>query len=65
MTTGAAATVGKAAGVVMAAPAAVMDQDTRDHYGDYLGGTGGATRRTNTAGQACVEPNAASKECAQ
>jgi esterase/lipase superfamily enzyme len=62
MTTGAAATVGKAAGVVIAAPAAVVDQNTREHYGDYVGARG-ATRGSNSAGQACVEPNAASREC--
>jgi esterase/lipase superfamily enzyme len=64
MTTGAAATVGKAAGVVMAAPAAVIDQDTRENYGSHLGTTGGP-RGTSSAGSNCVEPNAASKECAE
>ncbi|MBB4232251.1 esterase/lipase superfamily enzyme [Rhizobium mongolense] len=44
-TTGAATTAGKVAGLVLAAPVAVVDQDTRDNYASHVGsvaGTGGA-----------------------
>ncbi|MGH6836016.1 MAG: alpha/beta hydrolase, partial [Methylocella sp.] len=35
-TTGAAASVGQAAGLVVAAPVAIVDPDTREHYGDQV-----------------------------
>jgi esterase/lipase superfamily enzyme len=35
-TAGAAASVGQAASLVVAAPVAIVDQDTREHYGDQI-----------------------------
>lgn len=40
-TTGAAASVGHAAGLVVSAPVAIVDQVTREHYGDEIDAFGG------------------------
>ena len=59
-TTGVAATVGGAAGLVVAAPIAAVDQDTREHLGEHIGSLSPATWQP---GAACVEPSAASNTC--
>ena len=59
-TTGVAATVGTAAGLVVAAPMAAVDQDTRAHLGEHLDSLSLANGPGSTA---CIEPNAASKTC--
>ena len=59
-TTGVAATVGNAAGLVIAAPVAAVDQDTRAHLGEHIGSLSPANRQP---GNTCVEPSAASKTC--
>ncbi|WP_143151503.1 alpha/beta hydrolase, partial [Rhizobium tibeticum] len=41
-TTGAATAAGNVAGLVLAAPVAVVDQDTRDNYATHVGGLAGA-----------------------
>ncbi len=48
-TTGTAAAVGNAAGLVLAAPVAVVDQNTRDNYADHLGSSAARTNRAATA----------------
>lgn len=47
-TTGTAAAAGGAAGLILAAPVAVVDQATRDNYGDQLSGTFGVSQNTTT-----------------
>ncbi|MGI8570720.1 MAG: alpha/beta hydrolase [Methylocella sp.] len=39
-TAGAAASVGQAAGLLVTAPVAIVDQDTREHYGDQIDAVG-------------------------
>lgn len=57
-TAGAAHSVGTAAGLVVAAPAAIVDQNTRQNYVHHVealvGPSGNAN--SNTAGNACREP---------
>lgn len=48
-TTGTAAAVGNAAGLVLAAPVAVVDQNTRDNYAEHLGSSAARTNRAATA----------------
>ncbi|MEK1889266.1 MAG: alpha/beta hydrolase [Phyllobacterium sp.] len=43
-TTGTAAAAGSAAGLILAAPVAIVDQTTRDNYADQLSGTFGASQ---------------------
>ena len=48
-TTGTDAAVGNAAGLVLAAPVAVVDQNTRDNYAEHLGSSAARTNRAATA----------------
>jgi esterase/lipase superfamily enzyme len=45
-TTGTAAAAGSAAGLILAAPVAVVDQDTRDNYANQVAGLSGSKRGT-------------------
>jgi esterase/lipase superfamily enzyme len=58
-TTGVAATVGSAAGLVVAAPMAAVDQNTREHLGEHVGSLSSSL----AVGKACSEPNATSNTC--
>ena len=58
-TAGVAATVGNAAGLVVAAPMAAVDQDTREHLGEHIGSLSSGL----AAGKACVEPTPTSNTC--
>ncbi|OCP35344.1 alpha/beta hydrolase [Ensifer sp. LC163] len=59
-TTGTAAAVGNAAGLVLAAPVAVVDQNTRDNYAGHLGGSAARTggRAATTGGCDRTRPTA-------
>ncbi len=50
-TTGAATAAGNVAGLVLAAPVAVVDQDTRDNYAAHVGGLRGRKQHTAGCGQ--------------
>nr|WP_245449852.1 alpha/beta hydrolase [Rhizobium leguminosarum] len=52
-TTGAAAAAGNVAGLVLAAPVAVVDQDTRDNYATHVGSLAGTGGTSPTAPQNC------------
>lgn len=60
-TTGAATAAGNVAGLVLAAPVAVVDRDTRDNYAGHLGGLSGPTKAGSAVsamcGQATPAPN--------
>ncbi|MEP9353619.1 alpha/beta hydrolase [Xanthobacter sp. KR7-65] len=56
MTTDAASTVGTAAGLVIAAPVAVVDENTRAHYGQHVNQLGHAVTDTAESGAAAVKP---------
>jgi esterase/lipase superfamily enzyme len=58
-TTGVAATVGNAAGLVVAAPMAAVDQNTREHLGEHIGSLSSSL----AVGKACVEPTPTSNTC--
>lgn len=60
-TAGAAHTVGTAAGLVVAAPAAIVDQNTRQNYAHHVGALVGPSSdaRSNTADKACGEQSPA------
>jgi esterase/lipase superfamily enzyme len=62
-TTNAAAAVGNTAGLVIAAPVAAVDQDTRANYGNHLAGITGAPGGNNAA--ACISPDPATGKCPQ
>jgi esterase/lipase superfamily enzyme len=47
-TAGAAASAGQAAGLLIAAPVAIVDQDTREHYGDQIDAFGRSVTDTAT-----------------
>ncbi|PXW52933.1 esterase/lipase superfamily enzyme [Chelatococcus asaccharovorans] len=49
VTAGAAATVGTAAGLVISAPAAVLDPNTRDNYGNHMQTLGNSIADTTTS----------------
>ncbi|KEC71315.1 hypothetical protein RLPCCGM1_p0046 [Rhizobium leguminosarum bv. phaseoli CCGM1] len=49
-TTGAATAAGNVAGLVLAAPVAVVDQDTRDNYATHVGNLGANTTRSVASG---------------
>jgi esterase/lipase superfamily enzyme len=54
-TTGAAAAAGSAAGLVIAAPVAVVDQNTRENYGNEVEGLTGSrgSKKTDASGKKC------------
>ncbi|ANL69870.1 hydrolase-like protein (plasmid) [Rhizobium phaseoli] len=52
-TTGAATAAGNVAGLVLAAPVAVVDQDTRDNYATHVGGLAGANTTRSAAPGSC------------
>ncbi|WP_375337377.1 alpha/beta hydrolase [Rhizobium binae] len=58
-TTGAAAAAGSAAGLILAAPVAAVDPDTRDHYADHLASMTGQTSGQQKTAQRCVSNTAA------
>jgi len=59
MTSDAAATVGTAAGLVIAAPVAVVDENTRTHYREHVSGLGETMADTATSGRNVVTAPAA------
>jgi len=59
MTSGAASTVGTAAGLVIAAPVAVLDENTRAHYGQHVNKLGNSVTETATSGANVVTAPAA------
>ncbi|RWO02441.1 MAG: alpha/beta fold hydrolase [Mesorhizobium sp.] len=61
-TTGVAAAAGSAAGLVIAAPVAAVDQNSRENLGNHIGAlTGSQTSRKSSAGKECV--GSATKDC--
>ncbi|MGN7735362.1 alpha/beta hydrolase [Ensifer sp. 22564] len=56
-TAGAAQTVGTAAGLVVAAPAAIVDQNTRQNYAHHVETLVGPSGGANTADSACGKEN--------
>lgn len=60
-TTGAAAAAGSAAGLILAAPVAAVDPDTRAHYADHLTGMTGQTSGQQKTAQRCVPSRAAAQ----
>ena len=63
-TTGTAAAVGSTAGLILAAPVAVVDADTRDNYAggvQSLLGSGGTARKSSR----CNTPNTSTEACHQ
>ncbi|WP_371259071.1 alpha/beta hydrolase [Ensifer sp. BR816] len=63
-TTGTAAAVGNAAGLVLAAPAAVVDQHSRDNYAEHLNSLASTrTRSLPTAPDDCGTVHPAPREC--
>ncbi|MBA8831434.1 esterase/lipase superfamily enzyme [Rhizobium leguminosarum] len=52
-TIGTAAAAGHAAGLILTAPVAVVDQNTRDNYGDRANALVGASAQARTAATAC------------
>jgi esterase/lipase superfamily enzyme len=58
-TTGTAAAAGSVAGLILAAPVAVVDQDTRDNYASQVGGLAGNTAKAKPASKdRCIEAGA-------
>ncbi len=62
-TTGTAAAVGNAAGLVLAAPVAVVDQDTRDNYADHLGGAAARNANRTAPAKRCAPSQPATAGC--
>jgi esterase/lipase superfamily enzyme len=63
-TTGAAAAAGSAAGLVIAAPVAVVDQNTRENYGNEVESlTGPESSKKADAGKSCLLPTPSTKRC--
>jgi hypothetical protein len=63
-TTGTAAAAGSAAGLILAAPIAVVDQDTRDNYADQVAGLSGSKSGTKKiAGKDCSAGLPPTKRC--
>lgn len=63
-TTGAATAAGGAAGLVIAAPVAAVDQNSRENYGNQIGAlTGSQTGQKSSAGKECVGSAASTKDC--
>lgn len=64
-TTGAAAAAGSAAGLVIAAPVAAVDQNTRENYSNEVEAlTGPQSRKpANAAGKKCLLPTPTTKGC--
>ncbi|WP_431324541.1 alpha/beta hydrolase [Rhizobium sp. YTU87027] len=60
-TTGVAAAAGSAAGLILAAPVAAVDPDTRAHYADHLASITGQTSVQQQGTQRCVSHRAASQ----
>lgn len=56
LTSDAAATVGTAAGLVIAAPVAVVDENTREHYGQHVKQLGNSVSDTADSGRSTVTP---------
>ncbi|MGE4371834.1 MAG: alpha/beta hydrolase [Xanthobacter sp.] len=54
LTTDAASTVGTAAGLVIAAPVAVVDTNTREHYARHVGQLGDSLNETAESGQGLI-----------
>jgi esterase/lipase superfamily enzyme len=64
-TTGAAAAVGNTAGLVIAAPVAAIDPDTRSNYGNHLGSMDASAGRSGATPKPCAEPDPQGDECAR
>ena len=64
MTTGAAAVAGGAAGLVLAAPVAAIDQDTRENYANHIDALGPKIDKTSAVGKGCAS-NPSIKECSR
>jgi esterase/lipase superfamily enzyme len=63
-TIGTAAAAGNVAGLILAAPVAVVDQNTRDNYTDQVGGlTGTKNGQNRTAATACEDRRPAAQAC--
>jgi esterase/lipase superfamily enzyme len=63
-TTGVAAAAGSAAGLVIAAPVAAVDQNTRENYGNQVGAlTGSQASQKTIAGKNCGVSASAMKDC--
>ncbi|NLS08157.1 alpha/beta hydrolase [Rhizobium sp. P32RR-XVIII] len=60
-TTGVAAAAGSAAGLILAAPVAAVDPDTRAHYADHLASMTGQTSGQQRAAPKCSSSGAASQ----
>ena len=62
-TTGTAAAVGNAAGLVLAAPVAVVDQNTRDNYAEHLTGSAARSGNRPAAANKCAPTGPATPGC--
>jgi esterase/lipase superfamily enzyme len=64
-TTGAAAAAGSAAGLVIAAPVAAVDQNTRENYGNEVESLTGtqSSKKANAGGKNCPLPKPNTKDC--
>ncbi|MDK1373683.1 MULTISPECIES: alpha/beta hydrolase [unclassified Sinorhizobium] len=64
-TAGAAQTVGTAAGLVVSAPAAIVDQNTRQNYAHHIEALVGPANGANMAGSECGKRSRATSGCSQ
>jgi len=64
-TTGVAAAAGSAAGLVIAAPVAVVDQNTRENYGNEVESLTGpqSSKKASAGGKNCPPPTPPTKRC--
>ncbi|RUX28853.1 alpha/beta fold hydrolase [Mesorhizobium sp. M7A.F.Ca.US.011.01.1.1] len=64
-TTGAAAAAGSAAGLMIAAPVAMVDQNTRENYGNEVEALTGpqSSQKTNAGGKNCALPAPSTRKC--
>ncbi|TIT01408.1 MAG: alpha/beta fold hydrolase [Mesorhizobium sp.] len=63
-TTGVAAAAGSAAGLVIAAPVAAVDQNSRENYGNQIGTlTSSQISQKSSAGKECVGSAPSTKDC--
>jgi esterase/lipase superfamily enzyme len=62
-TTGTAAAAGSVAGLILAAPIAAVDQDTRDNYASQVGGLAGTAGKPRAAASKTCNQAAAWKNC--
>ena len=64
-TAGAAAAAGNAAGLVVAAPVAVVDQNTRENYGNQVNALAGSqnTQKAKAGSKVCIVSARSTKDC--